>query len=274
MKLDEIIKEALREDLQDIGDVTSSAIFSDEFDNFFLQSKSAGILGGISIFKKVFHTLDPQIKIDLIFYDGDKIEEKDIIATISGKVHLILKAERIALNLLSHLSGIASKTAEFVYETGGRSTILDTRKTLPIYRELQKYAVRCGGGANHRMGLYDMVMIKDNHSDAAGGISEAIKKVRQKWDDKFQIEVETRNLEEVKIALDNGADRIMLDNMSNQEIRKAVKLIKGKTEVEVSGNMTLDRIASVAKIGVDFISVGELTHTVKNFDFSLKREKQ
>ena len=178
------------------------------------------------------------------------------------------------MNLLSHLSGIASKTNEFVRETNGRSTILDTRKTLPGLRELQKYAVRCGGGENHRMGLYDMVMVKDNHIDAAGGIEKAVNKVRDKWGSKYKIEVETRTLEEVGKALISGVDRIMLDNMNIETMRKAVELINGKTETEASGNMILDRISKVSQTGVDFISVGELTHTVKAFDFSLKRGKR
>ena len=178
------------------------------------------------------------------------------------------------MNLLSHLSGIASKTNEFVRETNGRSTILDTRKTLPGLRELQKYAVCCGGGENHRMGLYDMVMIKDNHIDAAGGIEKAVKKVREKWGSKFKIVVETRDLEEVKQAVRSGVDRIMLDNMNIETMHKAIELINGKTETEASGNMTLERISEVSRTGVDYISVGELTHTVKAFDFSLKRGKR
>lgn len=272
--ISELIKTALSEDLKNRVDVTSSAIFQDEKDHFYLLAKDEGILCGIKYFEKVFKTIDPKCIIETEMCDGDRIEKNVVVAKIFGKVSAILKAERTALNLLSHLSGIASKTNEFVKKTNGRSTILDTRKTLPCLRELQKYAVRCGGGKNHRMGLYDMVMIKDNHIDAAGGIENAVRKVRDKWDNKFKIEVETRDLEEVKKALDSGADRIMLDNMNIETIRKAIELINGKAETEASGNITLERISEVSCAGVDYISVGELTHTIKAFDFSLKRGKR
>ena len=270
----ELIKISLSEDFKDSEDVTGSAIFQDEKDYFYLLSKDEGILCGIEIFKKVFKIIDPTSEIETNLSDGDRIEKNMIVTTIFGKVSAILKAERTALNLLSHLSGIASKTNEFVRKANGRSTILDTRKTLPGLRELQKYAVRCGGGENHRMGLYDMVMIKDNHIDAASGIENAVKKVRDKWGSKYKIEVETRDLKEVKQALELGVNRIMLDNMNIETMHKAVELINGLVETEASGNMTLDRIAEVSHAGVDYISVGELTHTVKAFDFSLKRGKR
>jgi nicotinate-nucleotide pyrophosphorylase (carboxylating) len=272
--ISELIDVALSEDIKDKGDITSSSIFQSEKDHFYLLSKDEGILCGIEIFEKVFKMIDPSSEIETEMSDGDRIEKNMIVTTISGKVAAILKAERTALNLLSHLSGIASKTAEFVRETGGRTTILDTRKTLPGLRELQKYAVRCGGGENHRMGLYDMVMIKDNHIDAACGIENAVKKVKDKWGSKFKIEVETRNLGEVRKALDSGVDRILLDNMNIEKMKKAIKLINGKTETEASGNMILEKISEVSRTGVDYISVGELTHTVKAFDFSLKRGKR
>ena len=272
--ISELIKIALKEDINEECDVTSSVIFDNEKDHFYLLSKDEGILCGIEMFKKVFDTIDPAIKIETEICDGDKIEKNMVVAKIFGKVSAILKAERTALNLLSHLSGIASKTYEFVRETNGRSTILDTRKTLPGLRALQKYAVRSGGGENHRMGLYDMIMIKDNHIDAAGGIEGAVKKIRDKWGNKYKLEVETRTMEEVEKALISGVDRIMLDNMNIETMRKAVELINGKTETEASGNMTLERISKVSQTGVDYISVGELTHTVKAFDFSLKRGKK
>ena len=270
----ELIKTTLYEDINKQEDITSSAIFTNEEDHFYLLSKDEGILCGINIFEKVFKTIDPLCSFKTEMFDGDRIKNKMIIANISGKVATILKAERTALNLLSHLSGIASKTSEFVRETGGRATILDTRKTLPGLRQLQKYAVRCGGGENHRMGLYDMVMIKDNHIDATGGIGKAVKKVRDKWGSKFKIEVETRDLEEVRKAVNSGVDRIMLDNMNIETMREAVDFINGETETEASGNIILERISEVSRTGVDFISVGELTHTVKAFDFSLKRGKR
>ncbi|NQT65837.1 MAG: carboxylating nicotinate-nucleotide diphosphorylase [FCB group bacterium] len=272
--ISELIKIALSEDLKDREDITSSAIFQNEKDYFYLLSKDKGILCGIEIFEKVITIIDSSSEIETEICDGDKIEKNAIIAKIFGKVSAILKAERTALNLLSHLSGIASKTGEFVKETNGRSTILDTRKTLPGLRQLQKYAVSCGGGENHRMGLYDMVMIKDNHIDAADGIEKAVKKIRNKWGNKYKIEVETRNIKEVKQALESGVDRIMLDNMNIKTMREAVELINGKIETEASGNMTVERISEVSRTGVDYISVGELTHTVKAFDFSLKRGKR
>ncbi len=267
----EIIKTALYEDINDREDITGSAIFEDEQDHFYLVSKDKGILCGMDIFEKVFKTVDPSIKIKIKISDGSGIEKNMIIAQIFGNVAAVLQAERTALNFLSHLSGIASKTDAFVREAAGRSKILDTRKTLPGLRELQKYAVRCGGGENHRMGLWDMVMIKDNHIDAAGGIAKAVQKVRKRWNNKYKIEVEARDLDEVKEALNCSVDRIMMDNMSIETMQKAVEYINGKTETEASGNMILERIFEVAQTGVDYISVGELTHSVKVFDFSLKR---
>ncbi len=268
----EILLTALEEDFADLGDVTGEVIFSNEIDQFVLLSKQNGTLCGLKEFRQIFDEIDTTIQIKCFFNDGDKIQSGDIIAEINGKVASILKAERTALNILAHLSGIASRTAEFVKAANGKSIILDTRKTLPGLRELQKYAVRCGGGQNHRLGLYDMVMIKDNHIDAVGGIKKAVEKIRHKWNDKFKIEVETRHLQEVTEALECSVDRIMLDNMDLKTMQKAVELITGKCETEASGNMTLDRISQVAATGVDFISVGELTHSVKAFDFSLKKK--
>ena len=269
-----LIDMALNEDLLDAGDITSEAIFSDETYSYRLVSKDTGVLCGIDIFSAVMERVDRRIIIKKYFTDTSRIKPGDIIADVSGPVASILRAERTALNFLSHLSAIATKTAMFVNEAGGRVKILDTRKTIPGYRELQKYGVRCGGGENHRMGLYDMVMIKDNHSDAAGGITNAVAKVRRKWGHMFRVEVEARNIEEVKEALSAGADRIMLDNMTDGDMKKAVEYIAGGAETEASGNMNLERIKSVAGTGVDYISFGELTNSVKAFDFSLKEVKE
>lgn len=266
-----LIKAALEEDLHATGDVTSQSIFSLEENSFRLISKDSGILCGKEIFEAVFQEVDPEVKVDFKFKDGDKLKPKDEIAIVSGKVSSMLIAERTALNFLSHLSGIATKTAAFVAASNGKTEILDTRKTLPGYRVMHKYAVKCGGGTNHRMGLFDLVMIKDNHADAAGGITKAVAAVRAKHGEKYRIEVETRNLEEVQEALDNKVDIIMLDNMDNQLTSQAVQLIAGRAKVEASGNMSLERIPGVAETGVDFISIGELTHTVKAFDFSLRK---
>ncbi len=269
---DKLIELALDEDLGGSGDVTSEPVFTGEKHAFRLISKDTGILCGIEIFRQVMLKVDQETDITIYFNDGDRIETGDVVADISGKVVSILKAERTALNFLSMLSAVATKTAEYVKEAGGRLVILDTRKTIPGFRQLQKYAVRCGGGSNHRMGLYDMVMIKDNHIDAAGGISAAVTRIRERWGNRFKIEVETRNLEEVREALACRVDRIMLDNMDNGEIAAAVGLAEGKCETEASGNITLGRIRSLASTGVGFISSGELTHSFRAFDFSLKEK--
>jgi len=269
-----LIELALHEDLLDTGDITSEAIFHDEFYSYKLMSKDIGVLCGIDIFIDVMKYVDSRIKIGNHFNDGDSISRGDVIADVSGPVVSILKAERTALNFISHLSAIATKTSIFVKRAEGKVKILDTRKTIPCYRELEKYAVNCGGGENHRMGLYDMVMIKDNHIDAAGGITAAVGRVKAKWGNAYRIEVETRNLDEVKEALNCGADRIMLDNMSDTDMESAVEYIAGRSETEASGNMNLQRIKSVSHTGVDYISFGELTNSVKAFDFSLKEVKQ
>jgi nicotinate-nucleotide pyrophosphorylase (carboxylating) len=268
--LDKLIDLALEEDLHKNGDITSEPIFT--YQNFTckLISKDKGVLCGIEVFSKVFQLVDDQVKVILHFRDGSFIAKGDVVAEISGKVASILKAERTALNFLSMLSAVATRTSEFVNESGGVVTVLDTRKTIPGFRLLQKYAVRCGGGSNHRMGLYDMVMIKDNHIDAAGGITAAVTSIKDHWGDRYKIEVETRNISEVREALASGVDRIMLDNMSDSETIEAVRLINGNCETEASGNMTLGRIKQVAATGVNFISIGEITHSIKAFDFSLK----
>jgi len=271
--LNQLIQMALYEDLLDIGDITSEAIFKDELYSYKLIAKDSGVLCGIDIFIAVMKYVDDKINVKKFFNDKDTINKGDIVAEVGGPVISILKAERTALNFISHLSAIATKTAMFVKEANGRVTILDTRKTLPGYRSLQKYAVLCGGGGNHRMGLYDSVLIKDNHSDAAGGITAAVEHVKARWGNKYKIEVETRNIDEVKEAVRCNVDRIMLDNMSNSEMKEAVDYIKGKTETEASGNMNLQRIEEVSLTGVNFISFGELTNSVKAFDFSLKEIK-
>ena len=271
--LNTLIEMALNEDLLDTGDVTSEAIFKNELYSYKLMAKESGILCGIEIFASVMKHVDKNITVVNYFNDRDNVNRGDIVADISGPVVSILKAERTALNFISHLSAIATKTAVFVKRAEGKVIILDTRKTLPGYRELQKYAVNCGGGENHRMGLYDMVMIKDNHSDAAGGITAAVERVKAKWGDKYKIEVEARNMDEVREALNCGVDRIMLDNMSDTDMEEAVEYIAGRAETEASGNMNLQRIKNVSHTGVNYISFGELTNSVKAFDFSLKEVK-
>ncbi len=272
---DKLLKLALNEDLGDVGDVTSRAIFDDsQTVTALLKSKDTGVLAGLPFFIQVFHKVNKDIVVEKLKNDGDALKPGDLVARVSGPVASVLEAERTAINFLSFMSGIASVTAEHIKAANdnGHVVILDTRKTLPGYRTLSKYAVTKGGGQNHRMGLYDMVMIKDNHADAAGGITPAVNRVREKWGELYRIEVECRNLEEVKEALDCEVDVIMLDNMSPAETSEAVALRRGDVEFEASGNMDLEKIRRYNNTGVDYISIGKLTHSVTAFDFSLVME--
>ncbi len=267
---DKLLELALAEDLLDTGDVTSRAIFSKERTEALLWSKDEGVLAGIDYFRRVFERVDPSIEIELYKKDGDRLKKGDEIARLRGPAVTILEGERTGINFLSFLSGIATETALHVAAASekGHCVILDTRKTLPGYRNLSKYAVRAGGGQNHRMGLYDMVMIKDNHADAAGSITSAVNRVREKWGNRYRIEVECRNLEEVREALSLRVDVIMLDNMDEKASREAVLLREGDVKFEASGNMDLDKLRRYSPLGVDYIS-GRLTHSVRAFDFSL-----
>ena len=262
---------ALEEDLGEKGDITSESIFSEEYGDYILVSKEEGILCGIDIFTRVYKAVDPEVIVSARFSDGEQIKPGDIVADIGGRVVSILKAERTSINFISMLSAIATKTSKFVEKSAGRVKILDTRKTIPGYRQLSKYAVRCGGGLNHRSGLYDMALVKDTHIDAAGNIAEAVLKIRKREGSSVKIEVEARNLDEVREALGAGADRIMLDNMSDTMMKEAVAYIGGRAETEASGNMDLERIEKVSATGVDYISFGTLTHSIRGFDFSLKK---
>jgi nicotinate-nucleotide pyrophosphorylase (carboxylating) len=274
-----LIKRALQEDLGSLGDVTSRAIFIKESGRAVLLSKDSGILAGALVFTEVFRRVDPKIQVSFSFQDGDHIAPGDRVALLSGRVRSILQAERTALNFLSLLSGIATRTNTFVNAAleKGKACILDTRKTIPGYRALSKYAVRAGGGTNHRMGLYDMVLIKDNHIDAAGGITKAVRKVRDQWGDRFKVEVECRTVEDVQEALGCGVDVIMLDNMSYDQIASAVHAVaihaaEGRVKIEASGQMDLENIRQISNSGIDYISVGKLTKSVDAFDFSLDIE--
>ena len=272
--IDNLIFNALNEDINYI-DISSAYIFTDEMKSTaYFVSKADGVLAGIDIALRVFELLDKDVVINKFFKDGDKISKGTEIATIEGKTAMLLRGERTALNILQHMSGIAtavSLAVEAVSHTN--ATIVDTRKTLPGLRPIQKYAVTCGGGKNHRYNLSDAVMLKDNHIDAGGGITKTVKTVRANIGHTVTIEVETRNLSEVKEALEAGADIIMLDNMSLDEMREAVKLIDGRAKTEASGNVTLDNIEAVAETGVDIISMGAITHSVKAFDISMKIRK-
>lgn len=264
-----IIKKALKEDIKK-GDLTSQAIFSKQ-DKCSAQliAKEDGVIAGLKVFKQTFKIMDNNVKVKLLFNDGQTCKNRDVIAEISGSVISVLGAERVALNLLQRMSGIATFTQQFVQLCQGRCHVLDTRKTVPNLRVLDKWAVKLGGGVNHRTGLYDMALIKENHIKAAGGISQAVNKVLKYDKHKHKIEVEVTNLTELKEALTCNIDRIMLDNMDNQTMREAVKITAGKIDLEASGNVNLTTIAEISKTGVDYISIGALTHSVKAMDYSL-----
>ena len=268
-----LIQTSFHEDFGDYGDVSVEAVFNDsDYINAVLVSKAEGVLAGIQAFELTFKTFDSSTQVVLHKHDGEKIAKGDLIAEVHGRTKAVLMSERTAINILAFLSGIATQTAHCVAAAAasGHALILDTRKTLPGWRRLSKYAVKCGGGSNHRMGLYDMVMLKDNHIDAAGGIAAAVAATVNRWGKRFAIEVETRNLDEVRQAADAQADWIMLDNMDNETMRQAVAIVNGRAKIEASGNMSLERIAGVSATGVDYISIGSLTHSVAAFDFSLR----
>ncbi|MGN0519815.1 MAG: carboxylating nicotinate-nucleotide diphosphorylase [Candidatus Fimenecus sp.] len=272
--VDEIIVNALKEDVNYVDVASDYLIPEDQRDEAYFVAKADGVLCGLSVAMRVFSLLDDTFEAKIYKQDGDKIQKGDLIAEFSGKTVLLLKGERTALNLLQHMSGIATATAAAVeLVKGTNAQITDTRKTLPGLRALQKYAVTCGGGKNHRFNLSDGAMLKDNHIDAGGGITNAVNALRQKLGHMVKIEVETRDLAEVREALAAGADIIMLDNMSNDMMREAVKMIDGRAKTEASGGITLETIAEVAKTGVDIISLGALTHSVKAFDISMKMKK-
>ncbi len=278
MKIDymDLIDRALYEDLQDQGDVTSSAIFTDERAKASLISKDTGILAGTDIFSDVYKRIDKGIDVGFELADGDELVPHSTVARIEGSVASILKGERVSLNFISFLSGIATETNRLVkaVKKTGNATILDTRKTLPGFRALSKYAVKVGGGKNHRMGLFDMVLVKDNHIDACGGIAKAVAKVRAKWGSRYRVEVECRTADDVREALGCGIDIIMLDNMSPDEVKECVRLCAGKIEIEASGQMDAEKASLMSSLGVDYVSVGALTKSVRAFDFSIDVEKE
>lgn len=269
--VDEIINTALKEDINYVDISADYLIDEEQKNNAYFVAKAEGILCGIDVAMRVFELLDPDFKKKVYFKDGDAVKKGDVIAEFSGHTTLLLKGERTALNLIQHMSGIATATNRAVRLCEGTGAqITDTRKTLPGMRALQKYAVTCGGGRNHRFNLSDCAMLKDNHIDAAGGITGAVNKLRSKLGHTVKIEVETRDLDEVKQAADAGADIIMLDNMSNEMMRSAIGIIGGRAKTEASGGITLDNVREVAETGVDIISLGALTHSVKAFDISMK----
>jgi len=288
-ELDRVLFTILNEDVG-TGDITTNACVPEDAvskGNFI--AKEPGIISGLNVAKRVFELLDGSVYMTPLISDGDRVNTGDIIATISGPSRAILTGERTALNILQRMSGIATKTAEAVNEIEGTGAkILDTRKTTPGLRALDKYAVRCGGGTNHRFNLADGVLIKDNHIKAAGGITNAVEQVRQAQQEKqvkikvsndslssppiILIEVETETLAQVEEAINTGADIIMLDNMQPEMMAEAVKLINGRARTEASGNMGERDIKVIAETGVDYISIGALTHSVRAMDISLRFE--
>lgn len=269
--IDEVIKNALKEDINYIDVASDYLIDENQTDEAYFIAKADGTLCGIKIAMRVFELLDESFESEVFFSDGDRIKKGDVIARFKGKTVLLLKGERTALNIIQHLSAIASAADKAVELCKGTNAqITDTRKTLPGLRAMQKYAVTCGGGKNHRFNLSDCAMLKDNHIDAGGGITNAVNILRGKIGHTVKIEVETRTLDEVREAVNAGADIIMLDNMDIDTMREAVKIIGGRAKTEASGGITEETVRAVAETGVDIISLGALTHSVKAFDISMK----
>lgn len=269
--IDSLIKTAIEEDINYIDVSADLLIPENQRNDSYFVAKDDGILCGLDCAMRVFTLLDDTFTFETYKKDGDKIKKGDVIVEFNGKTRELLKGERTALNIIQHMSGIATATNKAVsLVEGTKASVADTRKTLPGLRALQKYAVTCGGGRNHRFNLSDGAMLKDNHIDACGGIVPAVKILRSKLGHMVKIEVETRNFDEVREAVTAGADVIMLDNMNCEQMAEAVKIIDGKALTEASGNITLENIATVAKTGVDIISLGALTHSVKAFDISMK----
>lgn len=272
--VDDIIKRAIDEDINYVDVTTDYLIPDDSVSDAYYVAKDTGILCGIEIAKRVFELVGNDVDFNILINDGSEVKKGDIIARMYGSTKTLLKGERTALNILQHMSGIATATNKCVKLVEGTNAhITDTRKTLPGLRRLQKYAVTVGGGKNHRYNLSDGAMLKDNHIDAYGGITPAVSALREKIGHMVKIEVEVRTLDELKEALAAGADIIMLDNMSCDMMKEAVAITSGKVPLEASGNITSENIRQVAETGVDIISLGALTHSVKCFDISMRIEK-
>lgn len=272
--IDDLLTLAFAEDVGDGDHTTLSTIPADAKGRQHLLVKEEGILAGVEIAKKVFEKFDPSLKMTVYINDGAHVKPGDIAFVVEGPVRSLLQTERVMLNIMQRMSGIATMTAHYQERLAGLKTkVLDTRKTTPGMRILEKQAVKIGGGENHRIGLFDMILIKDNHVDFAGGIPQAVASARKYLAEKgkdLKIEVEVRNTEEILQALEAGVDRIMLDNFTPERTKEAVKLINGRAEVESSGGITLDTLRQYGECGVDFISVGALTHSVKGLDMSFK----
>ncbi len=272
---DRLIDLAFAEDIGDGDHTTLCCIPEDAIGKSHLLIKEDGILAGIEVAKKVFDRFDPTMAVEVLIGDGAHVKKGDIAMIVSGKIRSLLQTERLMLNIMQRMSGIATMTNKYVERLAGTHThVLDTRKTTPGMRMLEKQAVKIGGGVNHRIGLFDMILLKDNHVDFAGGISNAINRCHEYLKAKgldLKIEIEVRNFDELKQVMDcGGVDRVMLDNFSVQNTKKAVDMIAGEFETESSGGITFDTIRQYAECGVDFISVGALTHSVKGLDMSFK----
>lgn len=270
--VDNLIKTALLEDINYLDTTTDYLIDEEQENTAQFLAKDDGVLCGLEVALRVFELLQPNgFTAEVFKKDGDKLKKGDIIANIHGKTRTLLKGERTALNLIQHMSGVATATNKAVeIVKGTNASIADTRKTLPGMRPLQKYAVTVGGGRNHRYNLSDAAMLKDNHVDAGGGIANAVAKLKTKLGHMTKIELEVRNLDELKQALEAGVDVIMLDNMSPELMKEAVKITDGRAMLEASGGITDETLREIAETGVDIISMGALTHSVKAFDISLK----
>ena len=272
--IDDLLTLAFAEDVGDGDHTTLSTISADAMGKQRLIVKEPGIIAGVEMAKKVFNKFDPELKMTIFINDGAEVKPGDIAFEVEGKVRSLLQTERVMLNIMQRMSGIATVTAKYQKLLDGLKTkVLDTRKTTPGLRMLEKEAVRIGGGCNHRIGLFDMILIKDNHVDFAGGIKEAVesaKKYCKETGRNLKIELEVRNEDEIKQALEVGVDRIMLDNFTPERTREAVKMINGAVEIESSGGITIDTLRAYGECGVDFISVGALTHSVKGLDMSFK----
>jgi nicotinate-nucleotide pyrophosphorylase (carboxylating) len=271
--IETLVRLALEEDLGQRGDVTSRAILPPDMEiGGLIIAKAPGVIAGLSAVEAVYKHLDATVEIHALAADGDRVVPGSSVAEIWGKAQTVLAGERAALNFLQRLSGIATLTAAFVAEVAGtRAIILDTRKTTPGWRGLEKYAVRMGGGQNHRMGLYDQVLVKDNHVDAAGSVTKAVQSVRAFSDAQgLPLVLEVRTIADLREALSLNVDRILLDNMDEDQLREAVALANGHVPLEASGNITLEQVRTVAETGVDFISVGALTHSAPTLDLSMR----
>ena len=272
---DRLIDLSFAEDIGDGDHTTLCCIPEDAMGRSRLLIKEEGILAGVEVAKKVFARFDASMHVEVLLGDGSHVRPGDVAMVVSGRVRSLLQTERLMLNIMQRMSGIATMTATYVERLRGTNTrVLDTRKTTPGMRMLEKQAVKIGGGVNHRIGLFDMILLKDNHVDFAGGITNAIDRCHRYLDDRgmcLKIEIEVRNFDELQQVIDHGGvDRIMLDNFSVDDTRKAVQLVAGRYETESSGGITLDTIRSYAECGVDYVSVGALTHSVKGLDMSFK----